>query len=741
MSKTLQIILGLLALLVALALAAIIIVPLVVDPNDYRDDIARAVEEQTGRSFEIEGEISLSLFPWLGLEVGRMRLGNPPGFGDAPFLEIGSAGVGARLMPLLSRRLEVSTLRLDGLRLNLVQLADGANNWADLGGDEAAPAPDSPQEDGAGVRLDRIGGLRLTDAVVRFEDRKQASIIEAAIANLSTGELAPGAEFPLEAQAVLTVDDGHMAVAANLAANVRFTDDFAAVAVRDLELDAEASGPGVPRGEARAALRGTTIDVDLERMAGTIDDLVLDFEAGGTDVPGGGQKGRVSAPRVSVDLDAQTLAIPTLSAETAGLQIDGDVSGTRIVDAPAFAGRLELREFSPRDLLARLGEPAPDTADGSVLGKATLGARFKAGTDRIELEDLKARLDDTALDGTFSAQFGEVTVVRSRLSLDTIDLDRYLPPESEDTGTAPPAEDEPLAFEWLQGLDLDASLRAGQLKVNGLTLTELEGRAVAKDGVLTLQPFGAALYGGQVRGSARLDARQSPATLSLDQSLSTLQLLPFVKDLADFDRLTGVAQLGAKLTTTASSTAGLMSGLNGELSFDVSDGALKGVNIWYELQRANALARGRAAPQRTSEDTDFRQLKGTAVIRDGLLVNQDLVGGLPFLSLAGRGEVNLIESALDYKLTATVIRQAIDDATGETSELAGASVPLRLSGTLASPSVSVDLGNLLRDQAGQEALRRLGIEAGEGQSAEEALKERATDKARDRLRDLLRRDD
>lgn len=739
MSKTLQIVLGLFALIVALVLAAVIIIPLAVDPNDYRDDIARAVEERTGRGFEIEGEISLSVFPWLGLEVGRMRLGNPPGFGDAPFLEIGSAGVGAKLMPLLSRRLEVSTLRLDGLRLNLVQLADGSNNWSDLAADDAS-ARDTPPAEGSGVQLEQIGGLRLTDAVVRFEDRKEASVVEAAIASLSTGELAPGKAFPLEAQAVLTLDEGRMAVAAKLDANVRFAEDFAAVAVRDLKLDTEASGAAVPGGQARAGLRGAKLDVDLERMSGTLDDLALDFEASGPGVPGGGQQGRIGAPRVSVDLGAQTLAIPTLAAEAAGLRIDGDVAGTRIVDAPAFTGRLELREFSPRDLLARLGEPAPDTADGSVLGKASLGARFKAGTDRIELEELNAQLDDTALDGSFSARFGEVTTVRSRLSLDAIDLDRYLPPESEDKGTAPPAEDVPLAFDWLRGLDLDASLRAGRLKVNGLTMTELEGRAVAKDGVLTLQPFGAALYGGQVRGSARLDARQSPATLSLEQSLSTLQLLPFVKDLADFDRLTGVAQLGAKLTTTANSTAELMSGLNGELSFDVSDGALKGVNLWYEIQRANALARGRAAPQRTSSDTDFRQLKGTAVIRDGLLVNQDLVGGLPFLSLAGRGEVNLAEAALDYRLTATVIRQAIDEATGQASELAGASVPLRLSGKLDSPSVSVDLGGLLRDQAGQEALRRLGIEAGEGQSAEDALKERATDKARDRLRDLLRRD-
>ncbi len=703
MSNVLKIILGLFGLFVALVLAAVIIIPLVVDPNDYRDDIAQAVEEETGRSFEIEGDISLSVFPWLGLEVGRMRLGNPPGFGDAPFAEIGSAAVGARLMPLFSRRLEVSTLRLDGLRVNLVQLADGSSNWSGLADGKSDPVADSaPRGDrGEQFRLERIDGLQLTDAVLRFDDRRDGSILEVAIPRLATGELAPGKAFPVEAEASLRLDEDGVTAAAELDASVQVTEDFDVITIRDLALGIELSGETVP---------------------------------------GGKQSGRLAAPSVTADLDAQTLAVPELTAEAAGLRAVAEISGTGIVNAPALAGRIQLQTFSPRALLNQLGEPAPDTADPDVLDTVSLDAGFRAGTEQVQLDGLRILLDDTTLSGSATVGFGKIMRVRSDLALDAIDLDRYLPPEAEETAEPAPGEDVELAFEWLENLDLDASFKAGTLKVNGLTLTNLEGRAVARDGVLTLQPLGAALYGGQVRGTARLDARRSPATFSLEQSLSALQLLPFVTDLAGFERLTGIAELGAKLSTTAGSTADLMSGLNGELSFDVADGALKGVNLWYEIQRANALARGRAVPERTSPDTDFRQLKGTAVIRDGLLLNQDLVGGLPFLALTGRGQVNLVESELDYRLNATVIREAIDEATGERSELAGATVPLRLSGSLDSPSVSVDLGGLVRDRAKQEALERLGIEPEEGKTAEEELKERAGDKAR-RLLDRLRKDD
>ena len=716
MSKALKIILGLVGLLVVVVLAAVIIIPLVVDPNDYRDDIARAVTEETGRDFEIAGEVSLSVFPWLGLEVGQMRLGNPPGFGDMPFLEIGSAAVGARLMPLLSRRLEVSTLRLEGLRLNLVRQADGTSNWEGLGAaEEGAAGQDgagadtgdgrgAPQDvgpDGADgtFRLERVAGLQLKDALVRFEDRAAGTSIEAAVPTLTTGELEPGQPFDLEAETVVTLGDGASRLDAQLEATVQFAEDFGAVALRDFGLT---GGFETEESQRRTfALR---------------------------------------MPQLDADLQAQTLVIPDVSAEAAGVEASLDVNGERIIDAPSFRGRVVVEKFSPRAVFERLGIEMPETADAAVLGSASLQAEYVSGPAEVRLENLVAVLDDSTLEGTASIGLGEIPRIRAEMALDAIDLDRYLPPKSDAPAEETPAEDVELAFDWLKTLDLDASFSAGRVKLNGLVMTDMEARAVARDGVLELQPLGAALYEGRMDGNVRLDAREVPARLSLEQSLSGFQLLPFARDLADFERLTGVAEFDAELSTRAATTAELVSGLDGELAFDLADGAFKGVNLWYEIQRAYALAKGRAAPTRTSPDTEFRRLAGTAVIRDGKLVNDDLTAGLPFLGVTGSGAVDLAAGTLDYRLNATVLREVEDEATGETAELAGATLPLRLSGTLDSPSVSVDIAGMLRDKATEEALRRLGIEQKEGESLEDNLKERAEDKFRS-LRDRLRKDD
>ena len=80
--------LRILALILGAALlavvAAAIVLPLVIDPNDYRDEIGALVSERTGRSLNISGDLSLSVFPWLGIEVGEVSLANAPGFGPEP---------------------------------------------------------------------------------------------------------------------------------------------------------------------------------------------------------------------------------------------------------------------------------------------------------------------------------------------------------------------------------------------------------------------------------------------------------------------------------------------------------------------------------------------------------------------------------------------------------------------------------------------------------------------------------
>ena len=141
MGKLLRVVAWIAGLLVVLVVVASIVLPMIVDPNDYKDDIADLVKSKTGRTLTIDGDIGLSVFPWLAVEIGPTALSNAEGFSADPFASVREVQVRLKLLPLLRKQVEMDTVVLDGLSLSMETLADGRNNWADLAapaGDEAA---------------------------------------------------------------------------------------------------------------------------------------------------------------------------------------------------------------------------------------------------------------------------------------------------------------------------------------------------------------------------------------------------------------------------------------------------------------------------------------------------------------------------------------------------------------------------------------------------------------------------
>src|ERR1700737_833070 len=134
--------------LAVLLVAALLAVWLLVNPNDYKPRIAAAVRDATGRELVLQGDIKLSVFPWIALELGPASLGNPPGFSEQPFLSFKHAAVRARLLPLLAKRLEVGRVEVDGLDLRLLKNAEGKGNWEGFG--RSAPAADAAKAPVAG---------------------------------------------------------------------------------------------------------------------------------------------------------------------------------------------------------------------------------------------------------------------------------------------------------------------------------------------------------------------------------------------------------------------------------------------------------------------------------------------------------------------------------------------------------------------------------------------------------------
>src|SRR6187402_2290941 len=153
--------------IVALLVLAGVAIWLFVDPNDYKDRISAAVHESTGRELALPGELKLSLFPWIAIETGAATLGNPPGFGDEPFLTLKRAKLSVKLLPLLRKELEVGRIEIDGLDLRLRQDAQGKGNWEDWGAPDSPEAADASSAQPASFDL---AGIAISDSRIAFEE-------------------------------------------------------------------------------------------------------------------------------------------------------------------------------------------------------------------------------------------------------------------------------------------------------------------------------------------------------------------------------------------------------------------------------------------------------------------------------------------------------------------------------------------------------------------------------------------
>src|SRR5690606_28532120 len=111
-------------------------------------------------------------------------------------------------------------------------------------------------------------------------------------------------------------------------------------------------------------------------------------------------------------------------------------------------GTLNIAEFAPKEVLERLAVNLPATSDPQVLRKASLSTQLTANPKAANLSQLKMVLDDSNVTGGLQARLNEQTDIGFDLAMNQIDLDRYLPPPTQETQhpqtTAPPA-DQPAA--------------------------------------------------------------------------------------------------------------------------------------------------------------------------------------------------------------------------------------------------------------------------------------------------------
>jgi AsmA protein len=196
MRKPVKIALSIITALVFLVIIAIFTLPFFIDPNDFKPEIAAAVKNKTGRDLTISGELKLSIFPWLGISLGKITLGNATGFQDQPFATLEESDIKVKLLPLVTKKIEVKHIVLKGLTLNLAKNQQGGNNWDDLIAPPDATnttAPPSAHNAGKNGEIGAlavlaIGGIAIENARINWDDQESGEHLLIKDINLIAGK-------------------------------------------------------------------------------------------------------------------------------------------------------------------------------------------------------------------------------------------------------------------------------------------------------------------------------------------------------------------------------------------------------------------------------------------------------------------------------------------------------------------------------------------------------------------------
>ena len=441
---------------------------------------------------------------------------------------------------------------------------------------------------------------------------------------------------------------------------------------------------------------------------------------------------KVDKPRALME-GASTGVETAIKSSRVTLNYKGTVANTK---PASVAGEISLNVPSIRALAAWVGKPV-ETAGGGLEPLSIKGALYMTGKS-IAFKNAEISIDDMNAKGDFEVDTsGRVPSIVASLEVDKLDLNTYLPPESDKPaapssggGSTPAAggavagpsdwSDDPIDFSALNLVNAELSFVTGGIRVKEIKVGRTSLKTVLKGGKLALDLTEMALYDGQGTGRITVDAGSNAVTQKLD--LKGVQAAPFLTDAAGFERVEGTANIIADVTTRGASQRQLVSALNGNGSIQFLDGAIRGINLAAMLRNVSSAFLDSSAKE--TQKTDFAELAGTYTITNGIVKNDDLFLKSPLLRVDGKGTSDMPKRTVDYRLIPKVV--ASTEGQGGDSAAAGLAVPVRITGpwdNLAfTPDLSGAVDELIKDPS--KALEGLkgAVPGTDGGSPLDALK-------------------
>ena len=398
--------------------------------------------------------------------------------------------------------------------------------------------------------------------------------------------------------------------------------------------------------------------------------------------------------------------------------------------AGAVAGDLWLKTSDTGRFLAALG--VADIALPQGLGKtADINLDLTLTPDRhLALREVVADLGGNALTGAADITLNGTPDVNAQINVGALDLTGFA--GSAPSGAAPasstPASASPTGWSKapidasaLSAFNGEVALRADSIDLGTLSLgaTRVLLRNDRSRLVAELREIRA--YAGVISGEFVVNNRNG---LSVGGALNatSIAMQPLLQQTAGLGRFHGTGDAEVSFLGSGASLDAIMRSLSGSGAVNVGRGHIEGIDL--DALMGNFDVEGGT--------TVFDSLAATFDMDQGVLRNDDLLMQLPNFTATGTGQVGLGAQTLDYTVTPKALRVNGDR---------GLAIPVRIFGPWAAPQIKPDLQAALdmnfakeKEQARQKLNEKLeeelGVSRQDGQSVEDAVKQKVEDELR-----------
>ena len=695
------VVLALPALTIGIALA-------VVNPNDFKPQLVAAVEQATGRTLSIGGDLSISRSLWPVITVSDVKLANLPGAARGDIARAERIEATLSLLPLLRWRIEITRLALTGPNI-LFETVGGKPNWvfdADAGGREAAASKAGPgwslrvrathvQNGMVTIRLPlrtHVVGIRALDleapangplnlaTVLVYSDyqpfslwataRPTGTIRDPWDARLrfaafgadvtADGMMSLDGQFDLRTAGTAPALEKLNALLPSMRLPSLHGLDFAAHLV-----SADVSG-GLPVvGQTRLRFASADLRDRVPGLALGPVEAALPRAGGDASVKGSGSyagqgfafDGAATVPkqldgRISTDVG---LAVSALAGPKPGslAGASATVKGTLGLDAGRFDG-LDARVGLRLPSLAALRLAAPSLPPGlPPLTAVSFNGQLKLppglATADVQGGALSAR--EAELSGNATVRLHGPPNIRAALKASRLDLDALMQNTRGGTwhwgqgGFVIP--DTPLPWAMLQDKTLDLSLLAADVTFQQRAWHGVRLDMTLAEGRLQVSQARLVLPGGPLQATMSADAgrRDVPVTLSLHGAAIPLALVADAAGLPG--RATGALRLDANLSAQGRTAHGLAATLDGPFAATMIGGSVTNAAL---IRLAGPALKQLNIAVPAKGETAIRCLGLIGRFKHGRGQFPTIALDTSFLQLDGAGEVDLGAETIALKL-------------------------------------------------------------------------------------------